>query len=337
MGNHLSFDASLKVKKSDGVGGYAMHVMRTADDGINHSNTDIDASRTRYNKQYSFDDGYGNTLEERYARRMDDYDARTSTGKPKPLRKDAVVLRPFVVQPPVSLFHGKSMAECELIMDAFSNDALAFISENFGGTKNIIGACSHMDETSPHLHVAFMPMTDDGRLNQKEFFASPLAMKQMHQSFRLYMRDKGWVVDIENKHEDSVRYELAEYKRNADAINQARDAYTLHKRALLDDDELRNEVKRELAVQLRTEIEREVKSEVYGKLYAHSRSIMAVNGTGEATPMNKARCDDLSRSVGMVAHSLGDSAYYDAARTAWASQRQASRAKASAVEQSKHK
>lgn len=332
MGNHLSFDASLKVKKSDGVGGYAMHVMRTADDGINHSNTDIDASRTRYNKQYSFDDGYGNTLEERYARRMDDYDARTSTGKPKPLRKDAVVLRPFVVQPPIELFRDKTMEECELLMDAFSNDALAFISENFGGTKNIIGACSHMDETSPHLHVAFMPMTDDGRLNQKEFFASPLAMKQMHQSFRTYMRDKGWDVETENKHEDSVRYELAEYKRNAGAINQARAVYTANKRALLDDERLRDEVRAEL----RVDIEHEVKSEVYGKLYAHSRNVVSVNGTHELTPMAKARCDDLTRSVGMVAHTLGDGAYYDAARTAWLEKRQA-KGKASATEQSKHK
>lgn len=305
MSNHLSFDVSLKVKKSDGVGGYAMHVMRDADDGINHGNDDIDSKRTKYNIKYAFNDDYGRTMQERYERRMQDYDGRTSTGKRKPLRKDAVVMRPMVIQPPASLFHDKSIDEQRVIMDKFSRDALAFVIANFGGTKNIVGACAHMDETNPHLHVAFMPMTDDGRLSQKDFFPNPLALKQMHQSFRSYMVDKGWEIELENKHEDSVHYELGEYKRNAVAIDTARAEYTRRKRELESDDKA--------MADLRAEIEHEVKMELYGALYSETRNVVSVTGSPVIDAVSKQRCNDLLNSVVRVSQSLGDGDYVQAA------------------------
>lgn len=46
---------------------------------------------------------------------------------------------------------------------------MEWISENFGGSKNIIDARLHMDETTPHIHAMVIPIDDKGRLNARAF------------------------------------------------------------------------------------------------------------------------------------------------------------------------
>ena len=229
---HLSFDASVKLKKND-IKGYINHVFRKSDDrNLRHSNKEINPDLTKNNIDYNLSsDGYGKTFEERLNNRLKDYSSLTKTGKVRQLRSDAVLARAFVLQPSSDFFEGKTDKEKSELLDKFTRDAMPFLLARFGGRKNLLGMSGHLDETNPHLQCAFCMMTEDGRLSQKDFFSGPKQLAAMHRDFRSYMNDRGWDFEIENKHEDTKHYSDSDYKRNAKAIESARDEYTARKRS----------------------------------------------------------------------------------------------------------
>ena len=49
--------------------------------------------------------------------------------------------------------------------------ALDFIAERVG-KQNILSAVVHMDEKTPHMHLSFVPLTEDGRLCAKEILGN---------------------------------------------------------------------------------------------------------------------------------------------------------------------
>jgi hypothetical protein len=69
----------------------------------------------------------------------------------------------FIFGNDIQFFRGITQEELEKIFE--------FLKEQFG-EKNIIFATVHKDETTPHLHAGFIPMTDDGRLSYKNFVNS---------------------------------------------------------------------------------------------------------------------------------------------------------------------
>lgn len=227
---HLSFDVSTKLQRND-VKGYINHVFRKTDGrNLRHKNEDIDDDRTKYNIDFTFSDNRGNSLEERLENRLKDYNSVTKTGKLRKLRSDAVLARGLLLQPSAEMFENKSIVEKSALMKKFTQDAMVFITSEFGGFENVLGASVHLDETNPHLHVAICPMKD-GRLSQKDFFSGPKQLAAMHKNFREHMNKRGWDFEIENKHEDTKHYSDSDYKRNAKAIESARDEYTSRKRS----------------------------------------------------------------------------------------------------------
>lgn len=228
---HLSMDVSTKLQRND-VKGYVNHVFRkSSDKDLRHKNEDIDDDRTKFNIDFTFSDNRGNSLEERLENRLKSYNSLTKTGKVRKLRSDAVLARGLLLQPSAEMFENKSIAEKNVLMKKFTQDAMPFITSEFGGFENVLGASVHMDETNPHLHVAVCPMTEDGRLSQKDFFKGPRHLATMHKNFREHMNKRGWNFEIENKHEDTKHYSDSDYKRNAKAIESARDEYTSRKRS----------------------------------------------------------------------------------------------------------
>jgi len=249
--SHLSLDVSAKISKQD-IKGYFNHTFRKEieEQGkkLNHSNEDINSDLTSKNISWNLSsDGYGSSPDERMKNRLNDYNATNKNGEKRALRSDAVLLRGFVLQPSADIFENMNDDDKRKIMVAFGRDSIAFLSDEFGGLKNIIGASTHLDETNPHMHVAFMPMTDDGRLTQKEFFKGPKQLASLHKRFREHMNDKGWTFEVENKNEDTKHVSDREYKRNAKTIEKRRKQHTEDVRnELLNDESLRNEVKEEI-------------------------------------------------------------------------------------------
>ena len=50
---------------------------------------------------------------------------------------------------------------------AYFQEALVFIKQN-QNPETILSAVVHMDEKTPHMHLSFVPLTEDGRLSAKE-------------------------------------------------------------------------------------------------------------------------------------------------------------------------
>lgn len=196
----LSFDASLKVN-SGNLKGFLNHVARDVDEknGIthNHSNPNILSGLTTSNETYcNIGDGWQDC--EKSEQLSEALEKRLGNVK-KPLRKDAVIMRPLILQLDPQWYRTHNTRD-DLAESCC--DMLEWAEKKFG-KDNLIGASLHLDEGhnkySPHLHVLFCPVTDDGRLSQKDWFSSPAELRKMHDDFRQHMIDKGYEIDCERK------------------------------------------------------------------------------------------------------------------------------------------
>ena len=78
-------------------------------------------------------------------------------------RSDSVRVVEALVTASPEFFKGKKKGEIK----AYFQEALGFIQEH-QDPKTIISAVVHMDEKTPHMHLCFVPLTEDGRLSAKE-------------------------------------------------------------------------------------------------------------------------------------------------------------------------
>lgn len=212
MGYTMSYDASIKCKKTD-VKGLLYHNARDVDmyNGIcrNHSNECIDATRTGYNQTY-----YYNQETETFEKCTDIEQIYTALKKrletvKKPLRRDAVVLRSLILQLDPSWYEEHtSEAEWEFSYDCM----IEWVCETFG-QENIISFSIHEDETNPHIHVSFCPVTPDGRLSQKDFIDKN-KLRTQHKSLREFMTEKGFEIEMQNRKPGKYarRMSVDEYK-----------------------------------------------------------------------------------------------------------------------------
>lgn len=179
-----------------------------------HGNEKIDTRMTDKNRDWTIT---GETIE----KIVDDRIASHYKGK-RNLRKDAVVVREIIVQASSELYEGLSIEEQQELSEQFTNDTYEFLCDEFG-KDNVLGFSEHLDETNPHTHFSIMPLTDDGRLSQKDFFKGPAGLKRQHRQYREHMNDEGWDFDTENKFDEQEAVPLRKYKENAKAINALRE------------------------------------------------------------------------------------------------------------------
>lgn len=129
----------------------------------------IDMSRSNLNYNLAADDQPLPAVE--YLR------ARFEACPPKHDRKDLVVLRDWVITAPKDLH--------ERDHDAFFKTSYEFIADRYG-RENIVSAWVHLDETTPHVHVALTPVVD-GHFNSKEFI-NIIDLRSFHRDLDAEMR-----------------------------------------------------------------------------------------------------------------------------------------------------
>ena len=142
------------------------------------SNPDIDKSRSHLNFHLI-------TPERKYRaeaeRQIAEAGCRT--------RSDSVRVVEALVTATPEFFKGKKKNEIK----AYFQEALDFIQQH-QNPKTIISAVVHMDEKTPHMHLSFVPLTEDGRLSAKGKAAEigafldkyiP-AVEQMHTTLKEY-------------------------------------------------------------------------------------------------------------------------------------------------------
>lgn len=100
----------------------------------------------------------------------------------------------------------------------YFSDVLAWHQDKFGAA-NVLSAVVHMDETTPHMHLDLVPLTQDGRLTSKEIFTRA-ALQQQHTDLARFLSEKGWDIqrgDIAPKGQKRKTKTVKEYKAAAEA------------------------------------------------------------------------------------------------------------------------
>lgn len=125
------------------------------DENYQASNQNIDSSRTKenYHIVYPF-----KSFIEIINKRLSQLELK------RKIRSDAILMNSFVVTSDGEFFKGLHPWE----QQDFFRDCVQFFEDKYG-EENMISAVVHLDETTPHLHLNFVPI-NDGRLSSKSLF-----------------------------------------------------------------------------------------------------------------------------------------------------------------------
>ena len=97
-------------------------------------------------------------------------------------RKDSVRVVETLITASPEFFRGKKPEEIR----TFFNLALDFIKSK-QSPETIISAVVHMDEKTPHMHLSFVPLTQDGRLSAKDILGNKKNLTKWQDDFWKFM------------------------------------------------------------------------------------------------------------------------------------------------------
>ena len=232
MAYSFSFDASLKLRGCD-LKGFLNHFMREDDKEKRkrHSNENIKSDLSKHNMTLVYNTETGKMqpatdskqIVDAINRRLADaIDIKSNTYKTtgKKVRSDAIQCRGLIFQIDPE-FYKANKDNSEVILKSF-NDMLQLAKKRFSA-KNIISASVHLDETSPHMHVLLVPVTDDNRLSQKDFIDKK-KLQVAHKEMREELRLKGYDIDLERRTpQNAKRLNEREYKALKDSAKRIKE------------------------------------------------------------------------------------------------------------------
>lgn len=158
--------------KGPEIGNIEAHNERTKEKYA--SNPDVDTSRSKYNFHLVKPPGKYRAESERQIAAAG---CRT--------RKDSIRMIETLFTASPEFFKGKKRAEIRV----FFEEALHFL-EQHQSKETIISAVVHMDEKTPHMHLSFVPLTEDGRLSAKEIVGNKKKLTQWQDGFWEHMVKK---------------------------------------------------------------------------------------------------------------------------------------------------
>ena len=128
-------------------------------------------------------------------------------------RSNSVLALDTIYTASPQFFQGRTNAE----NDKFFQDCLKFHNEHFG---HIISAVVHYDETTPHLHIISVPLTQDGRLSARDVIGNKAKMSKTQDAFfeqvgKSYGLERGIHMDGQEKrqHISAQEHELREIRQ----------------------------------------------------------------------------------------------------------------------------
>lgn len=205
-----------KYKRADIVG-----IERENERNENYKSTrnpQIDKSKTRLNYHTM-------PYEKKYLPFIDE---RIKQLSPKrKIKDDAVLITSFILGSDKEFFDGISPEA----QKHFFDDCTEFFAERYG-KENVVSAVVHLDESTPHLHLNLMPVTD-GRLCAKELF-DRTALRDLQTDFyeavgKKYGLERGKEGSTA-KHLDTVAYKTKKMTEATEEKNrEAEEAQTAAK------------------------------------------------------------------------------------------------------------
>ncbi len=158
--------------KGPEIGNIEAHNERTKEKYA--SNPDIDTQRSKYNFHLITPNGkYRAEAEKQIAA------AGCKT------RKDSIRLVEALITASPEFFQGKKKPE----IDGFFTETLNFLKQH-QAAETIVSAVVHMDEKTPHMHLTFVPLTEDKRLSAKEILGNKKKLSWWQDEFWKHMVEK---------------------------------------------------------------------------------------------------------------------------------------------------
>lgn len=145
------------------IGGLSSHIERKTS---NHSNKDIDTERTHENYDLCEKDG---DMISRYKERFEEVHCLN--------RADVKTMADWVVTLPEELKESSSESQKKFFEETYD-----FLSERYG-KENVLAGVVHNDETTPHMHFAFMPVTYDEKKQHEKVSAKEVLNRNELKSF----------------------------------------------------------------------------------------------------------------------------------------------------------
>jgi hypothetical protein len=155
--------AHLKKNTRGAVPGLAVHFERKTD---HHTNKEIDVSKTYLNQDLMAD---GSDMLSRFNARLNDVYCMK--------RDDVKALATWIVTLPEELTEA-SYEQQSAFFEATTN----FLNERYG-QENAVAAVVHYDETTPHLHYAFVPVVFDDKKARYKVSAKEVLTRHDLQTF----------------------------------------------------------------------------------------------------------------------------------------------------------
>lgn len=155
--------AHLKKNTRGAVPGLAVHFERKTD---HHTNKEIDVSKTYLNQDLMTD---GSNMLSRFSARLNDVYCMK--------RDDVKALATWIVTLPEELSEAPHEQQ-----SAFFEATTNFLNDRYG-QENAVAAVVHYDETTPHLHYAFVPVVFDDKKSRYKVSAKEVLTRQDLQSF----------------------------------------------------------------------------------------------------------------------------------------------------------
>ena len=185
-----------KRKKTD-LGGIQKENLRTA---------------TEYNNKVSPGMDVFNVVLKESNNWLQDINNEIKAAGAKPRSNSVLALDTLYTASP-NFFQGKTNEQ----NDNFFKDCLQFHEAHFG---HVISAVIHYDESTPHLHVISVPLTEDGRLSARDVIGNKAKMSKTQDQFfeqvgKSYGLERGIHMDGQEKrqHISAQEHELREIKQ----------------------------------------------------------------------------------------------------------------------------
>jgi hypothetical protein len=161
--------------------------------------------------------------------------ARIEKAPKAKVRKDSV----FIVEAEISA--GKKFWEdaSKEEQEKFFREAYEFLADRYG-RENVVYSIVHNDESTPHMHFGFVPITEDGRLNAKDAVMNRKELARIHKELFQHLKDRGLDVErgepAKEKHIQPQRWKYEQEKQKlrqvSQYLGQAKQALDGHIKAL---------------------------------------------------------------------------------------------------------
>ena len=178
----------------------------------NYSNKDIDLSRSSEN--YHLKHIQAATYQQEFER------IRTRQQLKGNLRlqgkKQSTVMCEFVITSDKEFFDRLGADRTK----QFFKDAYAFVTAKVGGEQYVISAVVHMDEATPHMHVAYIPVINGRdrkgkpckRINCSEFWKGRDSYSKLQDEYYDFIANRGYDLERGIKGGTAEHLSVAEYK-----------------------------------------------------------------------------------------------------------------------------